>query len=192
MNPRLEAESLVKRIMEGDAAAETELVERYQRGIAILLRRKVRDATVAEDLFQEVFYLAIEKIRNGEVRQPNRLNAYLAGLTANLVIGHFRKESKHNPPGAVSNFAAHGALSIRPTQFDSLLFEERARVTRQTLAELKSERDRDLLFRFYIAGEEKDQICHELGLTAIHFNRVLYRAKQRYKRLLLKEQTFKD
>jgi len=51
------------------------------------------------------------------------------------------------------------------------------------IGELDGDRDRELLFRFYIAEEDKERLCEELGLTSLHFNRVLFRARQRYKEL---------
>ncbi len=58
---------------------------------------------------------------------------------------------------------------------------------RQVIGELKTERDRQLLLRFYLAEDDKEQICSDLGLSSLHFNRVLFRARQRFKVLL--EQT---
>ena len=51
------------------------------------------------------------------------------------------------------------------------------------LAELKNERDRDILSRYYIADQDKDAICRDLQLSDLHFNRVLFRARQRYREL---------
>ena len=57
------------------------------------------------------------------------------------------------------------------------------------IEELGNDRDRQLLFRFYVAEEDKDEIAADLGLSSLQFNRVLYRARQRYKELYLKRAT---
>lgn len=54
---------------------------------------------------------------------------------------------------------------------------------RRVLNGLTTDRDREVLFRFYINEERKEQICADLGLSDLHFNRVLHRARQRYKEL---------
>jgi DNA-directed RNA polymerase specialized sigma24 family protein len=46
------------------------------------------------------------------------------------------------------------------------------------------ERDRELLIRFYVHDQDKQKICRELGLKSLHFNRVLFRAKNRFRKLL--------
>ena len=48
---------------------------------------------------------------------------------------------------------------------------------------MKSARDRQVLFRFYIAEENKEDICSDLGLSSLHFNRVLFRARERFREL---------
>jgi RNA polymerase sigma-70 factor (ECF subfamily) len=60
---------------------------------------------------------------------------------------------------------------------------ERAALVRRVLAEMPSERDRQILFRFYLAEDDKESICLDLGLTSLHFNRVLFRARERYREL---------
>ena len=63
---------LVHRIEDGDAGAESELVERFQHGLALLLRRIARDEALAEDLRQETLCLVIEKVRQTDERYPRR------------------------------------------------------------------------------------------------------------------------
>ena len=56
------------------------------------------------------------------------------------------------------------------------------------LAELKNDRDREILSRYYIADENKEDICRDLELSDLHFNRVLFRARQRYRELFERRQ----
>ena len=63
----------------------------------------------------------------------------------------------------------------------------RARTPRSSArssASWRNERDREILLRFYIAEEDKDRIAADYGLSSLQFNRVLHRARQRYKELL--------
>jgi RNA polymerase sigma-70 factor (ECF subfamily) len=172
---------LVRRIVHGEKGSEEELIRRYSQGISVIVNRSAGNYSIAEDLYQETFQLALEKIRNGEVREPERLSGFICGLARNLVIDHFRRDSRQSP---CQSRKASGQLPHRaPNQLDRLLEEEKAAVVRQVLSELTSERDRQVLHRFYIAEDDKDEICADLALTSLHFNRVLYRARERYKEL---------
>jgi RNA polymerase sigma-70 factor (ECF subfamily) len=57
-------------------------------------------------------------------------------------------------------------------------------LVRRLLGELPQTRDREILFRFYLAEEAKEDLCRDLGLTAQQFNLVLFRARQRFRQLL--------
>jgi RNA polymerase sigma-70 factor (ECF subfamily) len=69
---------------------------------------------------------------------------------------------------------------------NQLLQQEQAAMVRTVLGELESDRDREILFRFYLAEDDKERICRDLGLTAVHFNRVLFRARERFGELYRK------
>ncbi len=176
-----DAAQLVARIQAGDRRAETELIDRFGRGIRLLLRRTLGHRAEAEDLFQETFRLALRKIPNGELREPAKLGGFLAGLAHNLAMGQLRHEARHREqtgPEAVDRLAGD-----TPSPLGSLLIRERARLVRRVLAELGNPRDRQMLFRFYLAEDDKGEICRDLGLSSLHFNRVLHRARQRYRKL---------
>src|SRR5689334_23249259 len=71
-----QAGDLVRRIAGGDPAAEEELFLRYGAGIRFLLERWCRDGETAADLHQETLRLALQKIRRGEVHEPDRIPAF--------------------------------------------------------------------------------------------------------------------
>jgi len=176
---RLETD-LASRIRTGDREAEAELVGRYQRGVTLLLRRSAGDPSLAEDLAQETFRIALEKIRRGDLREPEKLAGFLCSLARNLSIEHFRKASSQRTSGSPPEDSVRGD---EPDPLERLIRAEQARIVRGILTELPTERDRQILLRFYLAEEDKSAICRDLGLTSLHFNRVLFRARERYREL---------
>jgi RNA polymerase sigma-70 factor (ECF subfamily) len=178
---------LVRRIVSGEPAAEAELVDRFSRALSFLLRRLTRDDTAAEDLYQETFRLVIEKVRNGELREPERLPGFVSSMARNLFLGSVRRGGRRQKWQGDSE-AAEAAPDPAPGQLARLLAKERAAAVRGVLAELKNDRDREILSRHYISGEDKEDICRDLELSDLHFNRVLFRARQRYKELFERRQ----
>jgi len=178
---------LVRRIVSGEPAAEAELVDRFSRALSFLLRRLTRDDTAAEDLYQETFRLVIEKVRNGELREPERLPGFVSSMARNLFLGSVRRGGRRQKWQGDSE-AAETAPDPAPGQLARLLAKERAMAVRGVLAELKNDRDRAILSRYYISGEDKEDICRDLELSDLHFNRVLFRARQRYKELFERRQ----
>jgi RNA polymerase sigma-70 factor (ECF subfamily) len=180
---------LVSRIRSGDRQAETELVERYSCGVQTIIRREIGYASVADDLYQEAFRIVIEKIRRGDVREPERLSGFVCGVARNLVIDYFRRAARQESVREVEE--ATFLPDPAPDQLEALLRKEQADIVRQVLKEMRNERDIQVLFRYYLAEDKKEQICADLGLTSLHFNRVLHRARERYlelyKRLMTDE-----
>jgi RNA polymerase sigma-70 factor (ECF subfamily) len=174
---------LVRRIVSGDPAAEAELVQRFSRVTSFLLRRLTRDDAAAEDLYQETFRLVIEKVRLGELREAERLPGFVSSMARNLFLGSVRRDVRRRQRHEDDPEAAEAAPDPAPGQLAGLLARERAATVRRVLAELKNERDREILSRYYIADQDKEAICRDLQLSDLHFNRVLFRARQRYKEL---------
>ncbi len=179
---------LVHRIGIGDPSAESELVHRFGRALRFLLRRLTRDDALAEDLYQETFRKVIEKVRGGELREAERLAGFVCGTARNLFLSSARTGTRRlrwqgDPEGV------HAAPDPAPGQLASLIARERAATVRRVLSELKNDRDREILSRYYIAGEEKEEIRRDFGLSDLHFNRVLYRARQRYRELFERRET---
>lgn len=179
--PDRTAGDLVRRIAGGDRAAEEELFVRYGAGVRLLLERWCRDRATAEDLHQETLRLALLKIRQGEVREPERITAFLYGLAKNLSVQLYRSADKRRQgelPDEVESLPHPEASPL-----SQLLRRERAVRIRRVLSEMGSERDREVLVRFYLAEESTAQICAALDLAPTHFYRVLYRARERYRKL---------
>jgi RNA polymerase sigma-70 factor (ECF subfamily) len=171
---------LVARILAGEKAAESELVQQYSRGVLIILNRATGDQSLSEDLSQETFQLTLEKIRGGDIREPERLSGFICSLARNLATDHYRRSQRSqqvDDPEAVEMIAA-----TAPSQLDRVLQAEKSKRVRLLLSEL-SDRDREILRRFYIEEEDKDLICADLKLSSLHFNRVLHRARERYREL---------
>jgi RNA polymerase sigma-70 factor (ECF subfamily) len=174
----------LRRIAAGDEYAEAELVRRYKDGIAIIIQRIVMNDSVAEDLSQETFRVVLEKIRRGDVREPEKLSGFICGVARNLAIDSARKIRRS--ANKQETVEADDIRDPQPDQFEQLWRKQRAEIVRQTIEELKSKRDREVLFRYYIAEDDKERICADLNLTSQQFNSVIFRALKRYKELYTK------
>lgn len=182
-NLDLDDAALVSRISAGDTLAEQALVRRFSRPVQVMLLQRCRDSELAQDLHQETFRVLIEKLRRDGLDDPSRLAAYTHRTALNLWKGHARKTQRRN---TWTDMDAVGRLAdTREQQLDTLLRAEEASAVRQLLYELKPERDREILRRFYLLQQEKPVICRDLDLSATHFDRVIYRARQRFKKLVV-------
>jgi RNA polymerase sigma factor (sigma-70 family) len=170
---------LTARIGEGDAGAESALVERTSRELLRMLRRMTRDKALSDDLHQETFRIVLARLRGAGLAEPGKVAGFILRTGRNLALGHHRSHLREGSPAEPSEDVPDPA----PGQLDGMLLRERSAMVRRLLAELTPDRDRQILTRLYLAGEDKTRICADLGLGALHFNRVLFRAHQRLRKL---------
>jgi RNA polymerase sigma-70 factor (ECF subfamily) len=182
LEPQMAAD-LCARIRQGSRDAEGEMVRRYGAGLLYLLKRRTRDADLALDLRQDTFRVAIEKLRGSALEEPAWLAAYLRGVALNLLIAQRRKDARRAT--TPDSDAIELAADERAGPFDNVSREQVRRAVGVLLDELGTERDRELLTRLYIRDEDKETICAALGVDSVHFNRVLFRAKARFRELLV-------
>jgi RNA polymerase sigma-70 factor, ECF subfamily len=178
-----DAAALVESIQRGDPDAEAEFVRRYRRGVTVIVAKAGRGRVPVEDLCQDVLATALEKVRARAIREPERLSGFIAGLARTVVMDYVRKERSR---GAIEARMPPAPSVHAPEAVNRLLEQEQAALVRTVLGELESDRDREILFRFYLAEDDKERICRDLELTAIHFNRVLFRARERFRELYRK------
>lgn len=176
-----ELAELVRRIIARDSAADEDLVRRYEKGVAIIIDRIVQNESVTEDLSQDTFKIVLQNVRRGDLRDRERLSGFICSVARNVAIDFVRKARKKLIQEEIGQ--AEHVPDPAPSQLDAILREERARAVRNVIDELKIERDREILRRYYVLEEDKDQICAALELTRTQFNNVLSRAKARFKEL---------
>jgi len=89
---------LVSRCREGDANAWNEFVERFSRYVYAICGRGFRlPQQDAEDVFQEVFARAFERLP--ELRSDDAVRPWLAQLTRRLCIDRLRVLARDTPTG---------------------------------------------------------------------------------------------
>lgn len=184
MSNGTELTEIVKQIIGGNSAAEEEVFRRYKQGVAIIIDQVVRCQSVTEDLLQDTFKVVLLKVRRGDLREPERFSGFVCSVARNTAIDYVRRSGRsknHEDIGRTEQLP-----DPAPSQLEHLLRKEKAAVVRQIINELRLKRDRDLIFRYYIAEQDKDSICADLGLTRAQFNNVIFRATARFKELYVK------
>ena len=174
---------LVERIRNGDSTAEGELVSRYSRPLLFMLRRRTGDPALADDLHQDTFRIVIERLRDRGINEPARLAGFIQSTGRNLVIGAIRRRQRRQTY-TDSDTVEATADEARGGHADAVEAAQAALHVQRLLKNLGSERDRAILIRFFLHNEDKASICDGLGLSDVHFNRVLYRAKKRFREML--------
>ncbi len=166
-----------------DDAAFEGLIRQNYAGLLALVRRRARDENVAADLVNDAIVLALEHYRAGRIADPERIGGYIFQVAMNLLRNHRRKSENRGDLRADPELIDRTMAADEPA--DGLDARTLARV-RSAIESLPAARDREIVKRFYLDEEEKDSICGALGLSTLHFDKVIFRARKRLKDLLSK------
>ena len=176
------SEQIALAIYQGDKKAESLLLDRYYRTVFFILRRRGIDEDQACDLCQETFRITIERLRDKPLAEPSKLAAFMRSIAVNLCIAENRKTERRQT--FTNSDSIELAAEQGLDQYASLEKERAANAIRCLLTELTSERDQRILYRYYIDEIDKQDICEELALNHRHFDKVISRARTRFKQLI--------
>ena len=176
-----EASTLVARIQRGDRAADAEMVERYEKHVRNALMRLISNPADREDLVQDVWLVALIRIRRGELREPGLLVAFLIGTARALAANERRRYTRR------ATVTDSPAVEEYPDESDGPAEAVERAQSRQlavkAISSLRTKHYREVLLSS-VAGHDKSQTCADLGIDAIQYSRILYKAKDRLRAVI--------
>ena len=154
---------------------------RNMSGLRAQLARVTGNVELAADLLQDAVVTALQKLRAGEISDPSHLDGYVYRVALNHLRNHRRRNKFAANSDDIGDPADEADASRVAKELEA---DQWARLVKQLLREMPVLRDRELLVRFYLKEESKEELCRAFGLTELHFNRVIHRARDRFRELL--------
>jgi len=166
---------LVERIRHGHPTALEDLYALAKNFTFFLMRQLGKDDL--QDRVHDVFVTTAQAITAGKLRDPERLVPFVTTVTRFYTYSQIERRSfRRKVEGSLENVNVPDA-NINLDQ--SLYRKQKAQIVREVLAEMKP-RDREVLRRFYLLDQSKEQICQEMGLTATQFRLLKSKAKAKF------------
>ena len=173
---------LIHRILDGDDSAFSELVKKYQKPVHALVWRKIGDFHIAEEITQDTFLKAYQRL--GTLKQPQRFTGWLYVIAANNCKMWMRKKRLQTEPleevdSAQLEKATYSQYVIEENE--QITAEAQREVVKQLLAKLQ-ESDRTIVTLHYFSEMSAAEIGAFLGVSVNTIKSRLRRAQQRLKR----------
>jgi len=172
----------VERLREGDPSTEQHFVAYFDQLIRIKLRSKFLPLEIVEELRQDTYIRALIRIRKGELREPERLGAFVNSICNNTLKEFYRKNTRFKPLEE-----SHLEKPDPGISQEGLMISAQTRVRVREVLEQLPQRDRDLLRSFFLDDKEKDEVCREFGVDRDYFRVLLHRAKDKFRVLYEKD-----
>jgi RNA polymerase sigma-70 factor (ECF subfamily) len=173
---------LVVRIQGGDAAAFDEFMQRYKHPVLNFVHRMLGDAVEAEDVAQEVFVHAYQRLGAFEIRSTEaKVSTWLFTLARNAVIDRLRWRQRH-PAGSLES-APESSLSTTTDAASEASAHEIGRHIADAVAALPEDQRTALVLAEY-QGLAYAEIAQVMKCSEKSIESRLYRAKQTLRKRL--------
>jgi len=170
-------EQLVEQIRADDPGGMEALYRVFARGVRFYLCRQLGPQEL-DDKVHDTFLIVVQAIRRGELREPERLMGFVRTVVRRQVAAHIDQavQSRREWADVESSLHVEDARS-NPEQV--LAVKQRAEILERVLDSV-SDRDREILTRFYLLEQSQIEICRAMRLSETQFRLLKSRAKARF------------
>ena len=172
----------VERILAGDADAFTTLVKKYEKQIHAFVWRRVKDYHVAEEITQDTFLRAYEKL--GTLRDPNRFSGWLYMIATRRFLTWLGEKSIPMQSLEAMSRAEVEALfyaQYMVEQTEKLATEKQREIVQYLLQKLPAH-ERTAVVLHYLSEMTCEEIGDFLGTSPSTIKSRLHRARKRLKK----------
>ena len=172
---------LICRTLDGDDTAFTQLVRKYQKPVHALAWRKIGDFHIAEEITQDTFLKAYQKLAT--LKEPQRFSSWLYVIAARHCVAWLRKKRL-----LTQSLEETSLVQLERATYSGYIIEENERTSAETqrevvkklLAKLQ-ESERTIITLYYFGEMSSAEIGEFLGVSANTIRSRLRRAQQRLK-----------
>jgi RNA polymerase sigma factor (sigma-70 family) len=153
---------LVAASLTGNRDAFGQIVSRYQSLVCSLAYSATGSLSQSEDLAQDTFVTAWKQLR--DLREPEKLRAWLCGIARNLIHNFLRKEGREPSHRAESLAEISAGQSPEPLPVETTISKEEAAILWRSLEKIP-ELYREPLILFYREHQSVEAVAAQLDLT---------------------------
>ena len=173
---------LIKRVLDGDQSAFTAIVDKYQKGIHTLAWQKTGDFHLAQEITQDTFLMAYQKL--GTLKNRKLFCGWLYVIATNMCNDWLRK--KRLPVQSLETVDTKEVDRVAYTNYIDEQIEEDANESRRELVKnlLKKlpESERTVMSLHYLGEMTCESISEFLGVSQNTIKSRLSRARHRLKK----------
>ncbi|MBV8552498.1 MAG: sigma-70 family RNA polymerase sigma factor [Acidobacteriaceae bacterium] len=169
--------TLVAQIKTGDDAGMEQLYKMFSRGIRYYLCRQLGPQEL-DDKVHDTFLIVVNAIKRGDLREPERLMGFVRTVVRRQVAAYI-EEAVHSRREQADLETGASVADRKQNPEQEAMIRQKNELMRSALEAL-SQRDRDILIRFYLKEQPQEQICREMSLTETQFRLLKSRAKAKF------------
>ena len=172
MNTQLHERELIRSYLKGNESAFEQLLTRHKDRVYNYIFMMVKDADLANDIFQDTFMKVINTLKRGKYNEEGKFLPCVMRIAHNLVIDHFRKSSKmpvvgrKNKSGSSDDeFDIFQVIKLADMNVEDVIVEEQIHSDLRKIVDLLPDEQREVVkMRHYMGMSFKD-IADSTGVS---------------------------
>ena len=152
----------------------------YRDDICAAIRHRTENQELAEDVAQETLLRVLQRLSGEGLQDPTKLENFMYRVAANVLREMRSKDARQD----TDTEYVEDVASVSESQFQHTSRSEESRLIWQALEKIGNDGYREILIRFYVRQETKQEICEQLDLTPREFTQRIFRAKRSLRKIL--------
>lgn len=156
---------LITSYKKGNESAFSELLSRYSTKVYTTILLIVKDRYKAEDLMQECFMKAIDRINRGVYNEEGKFGPWISRMAHNMAIDHFRKQ-KRNPTVILEDGSpVFNTMEFTEESIESIQIQQDNNIKLKELIEELPDAQKEVLIMRHYSGLSFQEIAEETGVS---------------------------
>lgn len=170
----LNDQQLIASYLEGNERAFEELLNRHEQKIYTSIYLFVKEQSLAEDIFQEVFIKIIDTLRKGKYNHEGKFLQWAMRIAYNMCVDHFRRNKRRPQLSPTETFDIFDVLKSGDLNAEQHIIRSQTHEKIRQLVDLLPPEQREVVILRHYADMSFKEIS---SLTSVSINTALGRMR---------------
>jgi RNA polymerase sigma-70 factor (ECF subfamily) len=170
----LNDQQLIASYLEGNERAFEELLNRHEQKIYTSIYLFVKEQSLAEDIFQEVFIKIIDTLRKGKYNHEGKFLQWAMRIAYNMCVDHFRRNKRRPQLSPTETFDIFDVLKSGDLNAEQSIIRSQTHEKIRQLVDLLPPEQREVVILRHYADMSFKEISN---LTSVSINTALGRMR---------------
>ncbi len=170
----LNDQQLIACYLDGDERAFEELLTRHKQKIYTSIYLFVKDQSLAEDIFQEVFIKIIDTLRKGKYNHEGKFVQWAMRISYNMCVDYFRRSKRRPKVSPTETFDIFDVLQTTESNAEQNIIRSQTHDKIRRLVDMLPPEQREVVILRHYADMSFKEISQ---LTRVSINTALGRMR---------------
>ncbi len=170
----LNDQELISKYLGGDERAFEELLSRHKNKIYTSIYLFVKDQSLAEDIFQEVFIKIIDTLRKGKYNHEGKFVQWAMRIAYNMCVDYFRRVKRRPKVSPTETFDIFDVLQTSDDNAEQRIIKSQTHLKVRKLVDMLPPEQREVVILRHYADMSFKEIAK---LTRVSINTALGRMR---------------